>query len=125
MMKIRSIGFTLIELLVVMAIVATLLALVAPRYFGNVDKAKETVLKENLSALRDALDKHYSDTGKYPAVLEDLVTRKYLRKVPIDPITDNNIWLTVPPDNPEKGVIRDVHSAAPGKARDGSYYKDW
>lgn len=121
----RSKGFTLIELLVVMVIIATLLTLVAPRYFGNVDKAKETVLKENLSALRDALDKHYSDTGKYPVVLDDLVTRKYLRKIPIDPITDNNIWLTAPPDNPEKGAIRDVHSTASGKAKDGTYYKDW
>lgn len=122
----KSYAFTLIELLVVMAIIATLLTLVAPHYFGNVDKAKEAVLKENLAALRDALDKHYSDTGKYPNTLDDLVTRKYFRKVPIDPMTDSNTtWIIVPPDKIDIGAIYDVHSSAPGKARDGTYYKDW
>src|SRR4051812_34797539 len=83
-------GFTLIELLVVMAIIATLLALAAPRYIGNVDRAKEATLRENLASLRDVLDKHYADAGKYPTNLDGLVAGKYLRKIPLDPITDSN-----------------------------------
>lgn len=119
-------GFTLIELLVVMAIIATLLSLAAPRYIGNVDKAKESVLKENLASLRDVLDKHYADIGKYPMSLDDLVTRRYLRRIPIDPITDSNkSWVLIPPADAQMGEVFDVRSGAPGKARDGSTYRDW
>ena len=63
-------GFTLIELLVVMAIIATLLSIVAPRYFNSIDKAKEAVLRQDLGIMRDAIDQFYSDTGKYPIDLE-------------------------------------------------------
>lgn len=119
-------GFTLIELLVVMAIIATLLSLAAPRYIGNVDKAKEAVLRENLASLRDVLDKHYADTGKYPAALDELVTRRYMRKIPLDPITDSNrTWIVVPPADPQKGGVFDIRSGAPGKARDGTAYLEW
>lgn len=119
-------GFTLIELLVVMSIIATLLALAVPRYIGNIDKAKEAVLRENLSSLRDVIDKHYADTGTYPAVLEQLVTLRYLRKIPVDPITDSNqTWVLVAPPDPKKGAIYDVHSGAAGKARDGTMYRTW
>lgn len=123
--RIRA-GFTLIELLVVMAIIAALLSLAAPRYIGNVDRAKESVLKENLASLRDVLDKHYADTGKYPMALDDLVARRYLRKVPVDPFTDSNrTWVAIPPDDPQKGAIFDVRSSAAGKASDGSALRDW
>jgi len=119
-------GFTLIELLVVMAIIATLLSLAAPRYIGNVDKSKEAVLRENLATLRDVLDKHYADTGKYPAALDELVNARYMRKIPIDPITDSNrTWVVIPPEDPQKGGVFDVHSGASGKARDGTLYRDW
>ena len=119
-------GFTLIELLVVMAIIAALLSLAAPRYIGNVDKAKEAALRENLSTLRDVVDKHYADVGKYPATLDDLVTRKYLRKIPIDPVTDSNqTWIVIAPDDVQKGGVYDVRSGAPGKARDGTAFRDW
>jgi general secretion pathway protein G len=57
-------GFTLIELLIVMSIVALLLTLAVPRYFASLERSKETVLKSNLAAMRDALDKFYGDTGK-------------------------------------------------------------
>ena len=59
-------AFTLIELLVVLAIVATLLTLVVPRYFGQADKARETVLHQNLAALRDSIDRFRADQGRYP-----------------------------------------------------------
>jgi general secretion pathway protein G len=119
-------GFTLIELLVVMAIIATLLTFAAPRYVGSVDKAKEAVLRENLASLRDVLDKHYADTGKYPTTLDELVTHKYLRKIPMDPMTDSNrTWIVIPPDDPRKGSVFDIRSGAAGRARDGTLYRDW
>jgi general secretion pathway protein G len=119
-------GFTLIELLVVMAIIATLLSLAVPRYIGNVDRAKESVLKENLATLRNVLDKHYADTGKYPMTLDDLVTRHYLRKIPADPFTESNrTWAITPPTDPEKGAVFDVHSGATGKASDGTALREW
>ena len=65
-------GFTLIELLVALAIIALLLSLVVPNYFGSVTRADEAVLKENLYLMRDAIDKHYADTGRYPASLDEI-----------------------------------------------------
>jgi general secretion pathway protein G len=122
----RKSGFTLIELLVVMAIVATLLTLAVPRYFNSVDKSKEAVLQQSLATMREAIDKHYSDTGKYPNTLEELATKKYLRKIPQDPITESaTTWLIVPPAQADKGAVYDVKSGAPGKAKDGTEYKDW
>jgi general secretion pathway protein G len=119
-------GFTLIELLVALAIVATILTIAAPRYFSNVDRAKEVVLREDLYVLRDALDKHYADRGRYPDALEDLVTRKYLRRIPIDPLTQSSkSWLVVPPEDPALGAIYNVHSGAPNQSSDGTWFKDW
>jgi general secretion pathway protein G len=119
-------GFTLIELLVVMAVIALLLTLAVPRYFGSVDKSKEAVLKENLALLRDVIDKYYGDHGRYPETLDDLVRRKYLRRVPVDPITENAAsWVIVPPEDANKGGVYDVHSGASERARDGSAYRDW
>jgi general secretion pathway protein G len=119
-------GFTLIELLVVLAIIGTLLSIAAPRYYGSVDKAKENVLRENLSTLREAIDKYYGDRGSYPMALDDLVTRRYLRRIPDDPITDSaTTWIVIPPPEPLKGAVFDVKSGARGKSRDGSAYRDW
>lgn len=119
-------GFTLVELLVVLAIIATLLSLAAPRYNGSVGKAKEAVLRENLASLRDAIDKFYGDRGQYPDTLSDLVTQRYLRRVPEDPIMESSkSWLLVAPPPPLKGAIYDVKSNAPGRAIDGSAFKDW
>lgn len=116
----------MIELLVVMTIISLLLTLAVPRYFGNVDKSKESVLRENLATLRDSIDKYYADTGKYPAALDDLVTYRYLRKVPVDPVTESNsTWGIIPPKDLRLGGVYDVRSGAPGKARDGTLYHDW
>lgn len=119
-------GFTLIELLVVMTIIALLLTIAVPRYFGSVDRTKEAVLRENLTTLRESLDKFYADTGKYPASLDELVTRRYLRKIPVDPITDSDAsWVILPPDDPKKGAVYDVKSGARSKARDGTDFSNW
>lgn len=119
-------GFTLIELLVVMAIIATLLTIAMPRYFHSVDKSKEAVLHQNLALTRQALDKYFSDTGKYPDSLDDLVSKRYLRALPYDPIADSySAWQIIAPDTPEKGAVFDIKSGAQGAALDGSEYKDW
>jgi len=119
-------AFTLIELLVVMAIIAVLLTLAVPRYFGSMDKSKEAVLKEDLFQLRDAIGKYYGDKGKYPESLEALATEKYLRKVPVDPITESaTTWVVVAPEDPQKGAVYDVKSGAQGKASDGSVFSEW
>lgn len=119
-------GFTLIELLVVLAIIATLLSLVAPHYMGSVDKAKETVLRENLATLRSTLDKFYADSGRYPETLDELVKRRYLRAVPVDPMIDSaSRWILLPPPGKTPGAIYDIKSDAPGLDREGRAFQDW
>lgn len=122
----RSAAFTLIELLVVLAIIATLLMLAVPRYYSSVDRSKEAVLKENLYQMRDAIGKYYGDRGKYPESVEALATEKYLRRVPLDPITESAAtWVAVPPEDPQKGGVYDVKSGAQGKGLDGTEYSAW
>jgi general secretion pathway protein G len=119
-------GFTLIELLVAMTIIALLLSIVVPRYFHSVTKAEETVLKEDLTLMRDALDKYHADSGGYPDTLDDLINKKYLRKIPVDPVTQSaTTWILIPPTNSEKGAIYDIKSGAQGNGKDGSAYGDW
>ena len=119
-------GFTLIELVIVLTIIALLLTIAAPRYFHSVDRSKETVLKSNLAMTRDALDKYYGDNGKYPDQLAMLVTKKYLRSLPLDPITESTAtWVIVPPDTPEKGGVLDIRSGAQGNGADGTPYSEW
>lgn len=126
MMRTRGAGFTLIELLAVFTIIAILLTLAVPRYFSAVDKSRETVLKENLFQMRDAIRQYYADKGKYPESIEALATAKYLRKVPVDPVTESvTTWIVVPPVDPEKGGVYDVKSGAQGNAIDGSVYGEW
>lgn len=123
----RRAGFTLIELLVVMAIVAVLLGIVAPRYMRQAEVAKEAVLKENLVALRLALDQYYSDKGDYPEQLGDLVAQRYLRGLPMDPVTERRDTWVVSVREKEDGrqVIHDVRSGAAGTALDGTAFKSW
>jgi general secretion pathway protein G len=124
MRRIRA--FTLIELVVVFAIIAILLTLALPRYFSSVDRSREAVLRENLYQVRDAIGKYYGDKGKYPESLEALATEKYLRKLPIDPITESTTtWVIVPPKEPEKTGVYDIKSGAPGQASDGTSFSDW
>jgi general secretion pathway protein G len=121
-----SSAFTLIELLVVMAIVATLLTLAVPRYFHSTDKAREAVLKQNLAQMREAIDKFYADRGRYPDSLDDLVARKYLRSVPLDPVTESTqTWSLISPDPTARGGVFDVRSGAKGAGLDGTNYADW
>jgi type II secretion system protein G len=119
-------GFTLIELLVVMVIVSLLVTIAAPRYFGSLEKTKEVALRQTLAVSRDALSKYYADNGKYPDSLDALVAGRYLRNLPVDPITESNAtWTFVPPDDPSKGIVYDLHSGAEGFAKSGKPYKEF
>jgi general secretion pathway protein G len=119
-------GFTLIELLVVLAVIATLLTIALPRYFSSLEKSREAVLQQNLALLRETLDKYHADTGKYPAALDELVRARYLRNMPLDPITESDAtWISIPPAQPEMGGVYDVRSGAEGVARDGREYQKW
>jgi type II secretion system protein G len=119
-------GFTLIELMVVLAIIGLLVSIVAPHYSGRVTRAEETVLRQDLLLMRDALDKHFADAGQYPASLQDLVTKRYLRSVPSDPITQSNAtWVLVPPADRQQGGVYDVRSGAKGAGSNGTAYAQW
>lgn len=115
-------GFTLIELLVVMAIIATLLSIATPRYFAHLDRAREAALRETLSVVRDSIDKFHADTGRYPDELDELVTKRYLRRLPVDPVSESaETWVIVPPPNEVTGVW-DIKSGAGGEERP---YAQW
>jgi general secretion pathway protein G len=117
--RIHSRGFTLIELLVVMAIIGLLLSMAAPRYFSHVERARENALRASLSAMRDAIDKYHADLDRYPETLDELVTRRYLKAVPIDPVTNSrDSWVVAAPPDAGQGVY-DVKSGAGGKTLDG------
>jgi len=119
-------AFTIIELMIVMAVIALLASVVTPRYFKHVERAKESTLRQNLFATRDAIDKYFSDTGKYPETLQALVDAHYLRALPEDPISGrNDAWLIVAPANADLGAVYDLHSAAQDTSSDGSRYANW
>lgn len=121
----RRRGFTLMELMVVMAIIASLLTLAMPRYFRSVERSKEAVLRQDLAIMRDAIDKFFGDRGRYPISLDELAEKRYLRKLPPDPITDSSsTWVTVAPPDAQTGVY-DVRSGAGGQSLDGQAYESW
>jgi general secretion pathway protein G len=119
-------GFTLVELLVVMSILALLLSLAAPKYFDSVDRAKEAALRTDLRVIREAIDKHRADTGRLPDSIDRLVQARYLRSVPVDPITDReDSWVVVLSTDPLVPGVQDIKSGASGTARDGSTFASW
>jgi general secretion pathway protein G len=124
-------GFTLIEVMVVMALIVVLASVGLTLYANSVTRAKESVLKEDLFRMRDAIDQFYADKGKYPATLQDLVSDKYLRTIPRDPFTNSaDTWREMPsepdPNNPtaQPGVY-DVRSGSEQTALDGTKYSEW
>lgn len=121
----RGAGFTLIELLVVLGIVALMLTLAVPRLFPAIDATKDAILLENLRATRVTIDQFYEDTGRYPESLEQLVEKKYLKAIPIDPITESSgTWIIVPPEDASKGLVAGIKSGASGNDRHGKSYQE-
>lgn len=119
-------GFTLIELLVVLSIIAALLTIAAPRYFQSLERSKETVLRQDLAVMRDAIDKHFADLGRYPETLADLVERHYLRRIPVDPESKSSeTWILVASEDADLPGVRDVQSGAGGLAADGTLFASW
>ncbi|MDP9014055.1 MAG: prepilin-type N-terminal cleavage/methylation domain-containing protein [Pseudomonadota bacterium] len=122
----RAAGFTLIELLVVMSIIGVLLTIAVPRYFRTVQRSKETVLRHDLSVVRECIDKYYGDLGQYPDALAALVDKHYIRSVPVDPFTKSaETWLMVASDDPDHPGVRDLHSGSPDSSSDGSPFVSW
>jgi general secretion pathway protein G len=105
----------------VMAIIATLLMIAMPRYFQSLERAKEATLRQDLSVMRDAIDKFAGDTGRLPDKLDELVEKRYLRSIPQDPVTKSaDTWIEVMSEDSEQPGVRDVHSGAEGVAKSGT-----
>ena len=122
----RAAGFTLIELLVVMSIIGVLLTIAVPRYFRTVQRSKETVLRHDLSVVRESIDKYYGDSGQYPEGLTNLVDKHYIRSVPVDPFTKSaQTWLVIASEDPDHPGVRDIHSGSPDTGSDGSPFVSW
>ncbi|MBX7060045.1 MAG: type II secretion system GspH family protein [Pyrinomonadaceae bacterium] len=122
----REGGFSLLELMIAMFILIILISVAIPTYQRSVQHAKETVLQENLWQMRRAIDQFYADKGHLPKSIDDLVTEKYLREKPIDPVTESTEWTEVQGDDPaakegETG-LKDVKSTAEGMDSNGKEY---
>jgi general secretion pathway protein G len=123
-------GYTLLELMLVVAIVGILVSLAIPSFQQSAIKAKETALKQNLFTMRAVLDQYYADRGDYPDNLEALVEAKYLRAIPIDPLTKSSTtWIEIYEEQEEgddsSAGVYDIKSGNDDVARDGTPYKDW
>jgi general secretion pathway protein G len=104
----RSRGFTLIELVVVLALLGLLVSIAAPRYFHIIGNGRDSVQRQNLSTIRDAIDKFHGDVGRYPDTLDELVSRHYLRTLPVDPYTEKPDWVVIAPTDTAQGAVYDV-----------------
>jgi len=127
----RMSGFTLMEMMIVMALIVILAGIGMTVYGNSVQRSKEAVLKEDLFRMRDAIDQYYADKNKYPGSLEDLVSEKYLRAVPVDPFTTKtDSWQTTTaepdPGNPSlESGISNVKSGSEQTGLDGTRLADW
>ena len=127
----RASGFTLMEMMIVMVLIVILAGIGLSVYGNSVQRAKEATLKEDLFRMRDAIDQYYADKNKYPGSLEDLVSEKYLRAVPVDPFTSkSDSWQTTTsepdPGNPSlESGISNVKSGSEQTGLDGTRYADW
>jgi len=124
-------GFTLIELMVVMAIISVLIAIAVPIYEKSIIRAKESVLRSNLSNIRNMIDEYTVDKQKAPDSLQELVSGGYFRQIPQDPMTGSTeTWKIIMEDTAVGGSnsspgIYDVRSGSEKKSLDGTMYADW
>lgn len=117
----------MIELIIVMAMIATILSIVLPRFFDGLARAKETALRENLKQMRDAIDHYHADKGIYPPTMDTLVVERYLRFIPVDPETESNqTWQIIEArDGDVRQGVADVMSGSTAMAKDGSLFSTW
>ena len=109
-----------------MLIIGALLSIAVPRYFHSLEKARETVLHQDLAVMREAIDKYSADLGHHPESLADLVEHHYIRALPVDPITKSReTWQEVLSEDGEQPGLLDVQSGAPGTAADGTEFRAW
>ncbi|MFN7642022.1 MAG: type II secretion system protein [Burkholderiales bacterium] len=123
----RARGFTLVEVLVVLAIISLMVAIAVPRYVDRLEDAREAALRENLKVMRVAIDRFQADTGRFPRSLEELVERRYLSGVPLDPVTERtDTWIEIAAADTDPGAtgVGDVRSGAEGAARKGGRLAD-
>ena len=114
----RRCGFTLIEIVVVLTLIALLLTIAVPRYFATLDRGRLQVQQQNVAIVRDAIDKFYGDLGRYPETLEELVTKRYLRQVPVDPVSEKANWVVIAPPDASTGAVFDLKPASGSGAAD-------
>lgn len=126
-------GFTLIEIIIVFTLIGILVGLGLPQYKTSIKRAREAVLKEDLFTMRKLIDQYYNDKGKYPASLQTLVDEGYLRKIPVDPMTNSaETWVEIREvptweemlPGQEFGII-DVQSGSTEKSLAGTPYNTW
>jgi len=122
-------GFSLLELMIAMFIIIILISVAVPSYQRAVQNARESVLKENLWHMRRAIDQYNGDKGKPPQTLDDLVTAKYLRERPVDPMTEKDDWNEVTeadPTNPDaEPGLADIKSSSEGVDTEGKAYSEY
>jgi len=130
--KKRSRGFTLIEMLIVMSLILILVSVALPAYQQSIWRARESVLKQNLFALRSVISQYTLDKQKAPQSLEDLVTAGYFKQIPNDPMTGRSDTWTVEEEtdtimtvNQQEPGIYDVHSGSSAIGTDGTAYNTW
>lgn len=117
-------GFTLLELMSIVTIVGILVTLAVPSYRQSVVKAREAVLMRDLFTIRDLLDQHRADKGKYPGALDDLVKGGYLRAIPMDPFTrSTSTWQEIYEET--EGGVFDIHSGSDLVGTNGVPYNQW
>ena len=131
MLRKKSRGFTIIEMMVVISIILILVSIAVPVYTRSILAAREAVLRQDLFAMRSAIDSYTMDKAKAPQALQDLVQEGYLREIPKDPFTNSReTWqiaqedVLISVDQSQPGIT-DVHSGSNLMASDGTAYSTW